>query len=62
MDWETKLIAATYHLLMIALMVMTVELGNGLGDKIHSCDIPFIDGSFNCDDSGAGKRIGRQNS
>ena len=47
---------------MVALMVKTVELGNGLGDKIHSCDIPFIDGSFNCDDSGAGKRIGRQNS
>ena len=38
MDWETKRMAVTNYLLMVALMVMTVKLGNGLGDKTHSCD------------------------
>ena len=59
MDWGTKLITATHHLLMVDLVMMSVELGNGLGDKIHSCDLTFIDGSFNGEDSGAGKWIGR---
>ena len=38
MDWGTKRIAVTNHLLMVALMVMRMELENESDNKTHNCD------------------------